>query len=79
MNAGSASALFNIMRQLGGAIDGVDAAHRAYVAIGYIVQKQAHIRAFSDTFYALGAALIVAMLASLLLKKPGRLDARGAH
>jgi len=58
-----------MMRQLGGAIDSVDAAHRAYVAIGHIVQKQAYILAFSDTFYALGAALIVAMLASLLLKK----------
>jgi len=127
VNAGSASALFNMMRQLGGAIgiaalqtlltkreqyhsnvlsqsvsvfeqatrtrieelthyfmnhgviDGVDAAHRAYVAIGHIVQKQAYILAFSDTFYALGAALIVAMLASLLLKKPDRLDAGGAH
>ena len=62
-----------------GVIDLVDAAHRAYVAIGHIVQKQAYILAFSDTFYALGAALIVAMLASLLLKKPDRLDAGGAH
>jgi DHA2 family multidrug resistance protein len=126
-NAGSASALFNMMRNLGGAIgiaglqtlltkreqyhsnvlsqsvsvfeqatrtridqltqyfmnhgviDGVDAAHRAYVAIGHIVQKQAYILAFSDTFYALGAALIVAMLASLLLKKPDRLDIGSAH
>jgi DHA2 family multidrug resistance protein len=126
-NAGSASALFNMMRQLGGAIgiaalqtlltkreqyhsnvlsqsvslferatntrldeltqyfmshgviDGVDAAHRAYVAIGRIVQKQAFILGFGDTFYALGAALIVAMLASLLLKKPDHLDVGGAH
>jgi MFS transporter, DHA2 family, multidrug resistance protein len=126
-NAGSASGLFNMVRQLGGAIgiaalqtlltkreqyhsnvlsqsvsvfeqatrtridqlteyfthhgviDPVDAAHRAYVAIGHIVQKQAYILAFSDTFYALGAALIVAMLASLLLKKPDRLDAGGGH
>jgi DHA2 family multidrug resistance protein len=126
-NAGSASALFNMMRQLGGAfgiaalqtlltkreqyhsnvltqsvsmfgqatrtrigqlthyfmnhgvIDRIDAGHRAYVAIGHIIQKQAYILAFSDTFYALGAALIVALLASLLLKKPDRLDAGGAH
>ena len=62
-----------------GVIDGADAAHRAYIAIGHIVQKQAYILAFSDTFYALGAALIVAMLASLLLKKPDRLDVGGAH
>lgn len=126
-NAGSASALFNMMRQLGGAIgiaglqtlltkreqyhsnvlsqsvsvleqatrtrieeltqyfmnhgvsDRVDAAYRAYVAIGHIVQKQAYILAFSDTFYALGAALIVAMVASLLLKKADRLDAGSGH
>jgi MFS transporter, DHA2 family, multidrug resistance protein len=126
-NAGSASALFNMMRNLGGAIgiaalqtlltkreqyhsnvlsqsvsvleqatrtrldqltdyfmthgviDRVDAAHRAYVAIGKVVQKQAFILGFSDTFYALGMALIVALLAGLLLKKPDRLDASGAH
>ena len=126
-NAGSASGLFNMMRNLGGAIgiaalqtlltkreqyhsnvltqsvslfeeatrtrieqltqyfmnhgiiDRVDAAHRAYVAVGNIVQKQAFILAFSDTFYVLGAALIVALLAGLLLKKPDHMDAGGAH
>jgi DHA2 family multidrug resistance protein len=62
-----------------GVIDRIDAVHRAYVAIGKIVQKQAFILAFSDTFYVLGAALIVALLAGLLLKKPDRLDAGGAH
>ena len=126
-NAGSASALFNMMRNLGGAIgiaglqtlltkreqyhsnvlsqsvsvfkqatrsrldqltqyfmshgviDRVDAAHRAYVAIGKVIQKQAFILAFSDTFYTLGAALLVALLAGLLLKKPDHIDAGGAH
>ena len=126
-NAGSASAPFNMMRNLGGAIgiaalqtlltkreqyhsnvltqsvsmfeeatrtrieqltqyfmnhgviDRVDAAHRAYVAVGNVVQKQAFILAFSDTFYVLGAALIVALLAGLLLKKPDHMDAGGAH
>jgi DHA2 family multidrug resistance protein len=126
-NAGSASALFNMMRNLGGAIgiaalqtlltkreqyhsnvlsqsvslfeqatrmridqltqyfinhgviDRVDAAHRAYVAIGKIVQKQAFILAFSDTFYLLGVALVVALIASLMLKKQDHLDAGGAH
>jgi DHA2 family multidrug resistance protein len=62
-----------------GAIDRVDAAHRAYVAVGHVVQKQAYILAFSDTFYALGAALIVALLAGFALKKPDRLDTGGAH
>lgn len=52
--------------------------HRAYVAIGKIAQKQAFILAFSDT-YVLGVALIVALLAGLVLKKPDRLDSSGAH
>ena len=62
-----------------GVIERVDATHRAYVAIGKIVQKQAFILAFSDTFYLLGAALIVALVASLLLKKPDHLSSGGAH
>ena len=126
-NAGSASGLFNMMRNLGGAVgiamlqtfltkreqyhsdvlsesvslfeqatrsrieqltqyflnhsvaDRADATHRAVVAIGHIVQKQAFILAFSDTFYLLGAALLIALLAVLFLKKAGHLDAGGAH
>jgi DHA2 family multidrug resistance protein len=126
-NAGSASGLFNMMRNLGGAVgiamlqtfltkreqyhsnvltqsvslleqatrtrieqltqyfmnhgvaDHADAAHRAVVAIGRIVQKQAYILAFSDTFYLLGVALIVALWAALLLKKPDHLESGGAH
>jgi DHA2 family multidrug resistance protein len=126
-NAGSASGLFNMMRNLGGAVgiamlqtfltkreqyhsnvltqsvsmleqatrtrieqltqyfmshgvaDHAEATHRALVAIGKIVQKQAYILAFSDTFYLLGAALIVALMAALLLKKSDRLASGGAH
>ncbi|MGY0571296.1 MDR family MFS transporter [Bradyrhizobium sp. RDM12] len=126
-NAGSASGLFNMMRNLGGAVgiallqtvltkreqyhsnvlmqsvsvfeqatrtrleqltqyfvnhgvlDRADAAHRAYVAIGHTVQKQAYIFAFSDTFYLLGIALIVALIAVFFLKKPGQSSAGGAH
>ncbi|WP_074823560.1 MULTISPECIES: MDR family MFS transporter [Bradyrhizobium] len=126
-NAGSASALFNMMRNLGGAVgiaalqtfltkreqyhsnvlmqsvsileqatrtrieqltqyfithgvaDHAEATHRAVIAIGRIVQKQAFILAFSDTFYLLGAALIVALMAALLLKKPNHLADGGAH
>jgi DHA2 family multidrug resistance protein len=126
-NAGSASGLFNMMRNLGGAVGiamlqtfltkreqyhsnvlmqsvslfeqatrtrieqltqyfmnhGVagqaDASHRAVVAVGHIVQTQAYILAFSDTFYLLGMALTVALIAALLLRKPGHLEGGGAH
>jgi MFS transporter, DHA2 family, multidrug resistance protein len=126
-NAGSASGLFNMMRNLGGAVgiallqtlltkreqyhsnvlmqsvslleqatrtrieqltqyfmnhgvvDHAEASHRAVIAIGHIVQKQAFILAFSDTFYLLGAALIVALMAALLLRKPNQLESGGAH
>lgn len=126
-NAGSASGLFNMMRNLGGAIgiaalqtvltkreqyhsnvlsqsvslfeqatrdridqltqyfmnhgviDRFDAVHRAHVAVGKVVQKQAFIMSFSDTFYLLGAALIVALIATLLLKRPDHMEAGGGH
>jgi DHA2 family multidrug resistance protein len=126
-NAGSASALFNMMRNLGGAIgiaalqtlltkreqyhsniltqsvslfedatrarieqltqyfinhgviDRVDAAHRAYIAIGKIIQKQAFILGFSDTFYLLGVSQIVALAAALMLTKPDRIEVGGGH
>ncbi|EJC73731.1 MDR family MFS transporter [Rhizobium hidalgonense] len=126
-NAGSASALFNMMRNLGGAVgiaslqtflskreqfhsnilthsvsvfeeatrdriarltgyfmshgvsDQALAGHKAVVAIAFKIRKQANIMAFSDTFFLLGVALVVALLASLLLKKPGQLSGGGAH
>ncbi len=60
-------------------VDHAEATHRAIIAIGHIVQKQAFILAFSDTFYLLGAALIVALMAALLLRKPNHLESGGAH
>ncbi len=126
-NTGSASALLNVMRNLGGAMgiallqtfltkreqfhsnvlgqsvsifneatrtrldqlthyflthgisDPALAWHKAVVAIGNRVHQQAYTMAFGDTFYLLGAALVVALVAALLLKKPARLAAGGAH
>ncbi|MEO6381146.1 MAG: MDR family MFS transporter [Nitrobacter sp.] len=126
-NAGSASGLFNMMRNLGGAVgiamlqtfltkreqfhsnvlmqsvstleqatrarieqltnyfathgvaDPAASSHQAVITIGHVVQKQAYVMAFSDTFFLLGAALIVALAASFMLRKPAHLDAGGAH
>jgi DHA2 family multidrug resistance protein len=126
-NAGSASALFNMMRNLGGAVgiaslqtflskreqfhsniltnsvsvfeeatrdrvakltgyfmshgvsDQAIATHKAVVAIALKLRKQANIMAFSDTFFLLGVALVIALLASLLLKKTGQVSGGGAH
>ncbi len=126
-NAGSASALFNMMRNLGGAMgiaalqtfltkreqfhsniitgsvsmfeeatrnridhltayflshgvaDHAAASHKAVVAIALRVRQQANIMAFSDTFYVLGLALVVALLATLLLKRAAHVEGGGAH
>jgi MFS transporter, DHA2 family, multidrug resistance protein len=126
-NAGSGSALFNMTRNLGGAIgiaalqtfltkreqfhsnvltqavsvfshatqarlgdlahyflthgvtDLGEAKHKAFIAIGGVVRKQAYVMAFSDTFYLLGVALVLAVLAALLLKKPDHLEGGGGH
>jgi DHA2 family multidrug resistance protein len=43
------------------------------------VSRQGNITAFSDTFYLLRAALVVALIATLLLKRPARLESDGAH
>jgi DHA2 family multidrug resistance protein len=126
-NAASASALFNMMRNLGGAVgiaalqtaltkreqfhsnvlmhsvsafeeatrgridqltnyflehgvaDRAMANHEAIVAVGRAVQKQAYVMAFSDMFYLLAAALLMALVASLFLKRSTGTDAGGAH
>jgi DHA2 family multidrug resistance protein len=62
-----------------GVADPATAAHKAIVAIGHAVQTQAFIMAFGDTFFLLGSGLVVALAATLLLKKPDHLSAGGAH
>lgn len=62
-----------------GVSDQALASHKAVVAIALKIRKQANIMAFSDTFFLLGVALVVALLASLLLRKPGQLSGGGAH
>jgi DHA2 family multidrug resistance protein len=126
-NTGSASALLNVTRNLGGAIgiallqaflttreqvhsnvlvqsvslfdettrarldqltqyflthgisDPALAWRKALATIGNRVHQQAYTMAFGDTFYLLGAALVIALVAALFLKKPARLAAGPAH
>ena len=126
-NASSASALFNMMRNLGGAFGiaalqtfltkreqfhsnvltqsvtvfaeatrqriedltayfmahGVTdhglATHKAVVAIGLKIRQQANVMAFSDTFFLLGSALLIALVAVLLLRKSDQASGAGAH
>ena len=53
--------------------------HRSATAIAGMVRKQAYIMAFSDAFYLLGAALVVVLFATLLLRNPGHVKAGGGH
>lgn len=62
-----------------GVLDRADASQRAGIAIGHIVQRQAYILAFSDTFYLLGVVLLAALAATLLLRRLGQLNGGGAH
>jgi DHA2 family multidrug resistance protein len=62
-----------------GISDPAAAWHKAVVAIGNRVHQQAYTMAFGDTFCLLGVALVVALAAALLLRKPARLTAGGAH
>ena len=62
-----------------GVADQATADHKAIVAIALRIRQQANIMAFSDTFFLLGAALVIALLASLMLRKADHLDAGGAH
>ncbi|TNE61522.1 MAG: DHA2 family efflux MFS transporter permease subunit [Alphaproteobacteria bacterium] len=127
-DAGSASAIFNMIRNLGGAVgiallqtfltkreqfhsniigqsvsqfadatreriaaltqyfmdqgltDPAAASHKAVMAIGQLVRRQAYLQAFADTFLALGIALSAALIAVLFLKRAGNAaGAGGAH
>ena len=61
-----------------GVADPAGALHRAVIEVGGIVHDQATIMAYADCFGLLGAALVCALLAVVMLKK-GAGDAGGAH
>ena len=63
-----------------GVSDPAAAAHKALVAIGGVIRTQSFVMAFSDTFFLIGIALLLALAATLLLKKPAAgASAGGAH
>jgi MFS transporter, DHA2 family, multidrug resistance protein len=126
-NAASASALFNMMRNLGGSIgiaalqtlltkreqfhsavitpdvslfeeatrqrlamlqrhfmangtpDPAAAWHDAVVAVGRAVRAQSYFLAYSDTFFILGCALLLAVVAAALMARSTRGGGAGAH
>jgi DHA2 family multidrug resistance protein len=126
-NAGSASAMFNMMRNLGGSIgiavletfitkreqfhssvitarvslldeatreriaslqghfmangarDPASAWHEAVVQIGRTVRAQSYLLAYSDAFYLMGTALLLALAASLAMRKSSAVGGAGAH
>jgi DHA2 family multidrug resistance protein len=125
-NAGSASAMFNMVRNLGGSVgiavletfvtkreqfhsviitshvslldpatrqriaalqghfmaagssDPDSAWHEAVVQIGRSVQKQAYLLAYSDAFFLLGIALLLALVTAVMMRKATG-SAAGAH
>ena len=62
-----------------GVSDPAAALHKAIVAVGLAVRQQASIMAYGDSFYLIGAALLVALLASASLRKAGTRAGGGAH
>jgi DHA2 family multidrug resistance protein len=125
-NAGSASAMFNMMRNLGGSVgiavletfvakreqfhssiitarvsllddatrqriaslqnhflasgasDPAAAWHNAVVQIGRTIRAQSYLLAYSDAFYLMGAALLLALVTSLAMRKSSG-GGSGAH
>jgi DHA2 family multidrug resistance protein len=63
-----------------GVSDAATAQHKALVALGSTVRRQALIMGFSDTYAVLGVLLVVAALTLLFTRKvKGTSDAGGAH
>lgn len=63
-----------------GTSDPATAAHKAIVAVAARVRQQANVMAFGDTFALLGMALVIALLATLLLRKSAPGESAGtAH
>jgi DHA2 family multidrug resistance protein len=62
-----------------GVSDPATAWHEAVVQIGRIVRMQSNLMAYSDAFYVMGVALLLAIVAVLLMRKLSGGAAAGAH
>jgi DHA2 family multidrug resistance protein len=62
-----------------GVSDASLARREAIVALGRAMKHQAAIMGYADAFFVLGAALVVALVATAFLRKPDHLSAGGAH
>ena len=62
-----------------GMVDKAYATHTAIVALGRGIRQQAAIMGYSDTFFLIGVFLIIAVIATLCLKKPDKLQSGAGH
>jgi DHA2 family multidrug resistance protein len=61
--AGAAPGLFNMLRNLGGAM------HQAIIAVGKTIHSQATLMAYAHAFGLIGSALVLAVISVSFLKK----------
>jgi DHA2 family multidrug resistance protein len=59
--------------------DAATAWHDAVVAVGRGVRAQAYFLAYADAFFLMGAVLLLAGMAALLMRRSGGVAAAGAH
>lgn len=62
-----------------GLSDPAAAWHDAVVAVGRVVRAQSYFLAYADTFFVMGAVLLLAVLAALLMRRSAGGVAAGAH
>ena len=62
-----------------GMSDPAAAQHEAVIAIGRTIQLQANYFAYGDAFALLGCGMVVAMIATLFLRRPAGAPTPGAH
>jgi DHA2 family multidrug resistance protein len=62
-----------------GTTDPAAALHDAVVAVGRSVQAQSYFLAYSDTFFLMGCALLLAVFAVALMQRGAVAGGAGAH